>query len=240
MNKIIILVFVLLIATISAGCTSLSKSDLMGHNSVSSSGVDIDPGAVVLIEKQHPFVGSNICSSQDALGNSQIKFNISTIENHTVSGNALMVIAHKIGAGQNEASNNNVYSNIRVKSISDTEVTKHAERGRYSSACLKSIERNLKAGKPLAMVTSVMIGDVTTETSEEIKIIPTPIPRIIPESKINQEKTTSTKSKNHKIGVKFSQMQLAILTEEMGININPADIKLPNLVSSTTKFLFTN
>jgi len=224
MGKIFILILLIIISTITTGCASISKSQLMGHNMMQSAGLNIEPGAVVLINRQNPFNGSVVCSSKDALGSSQIEFHTDKIDNHTVTASGLFAALHESVRGGSAGSSNNVYTNIRVQTISDTEIIEHAQQGKFSPACVSAIKINLQAGKPLAMITSVMIGDAKIETSRKSASVGDGR-----DSEFVGQRNSSaeTKTKNHKIGVKFSQMQLSILTEKMAISENPKDNQLP-------------
>ena len=229
MNNIFTLVLLIIIATITAGCASISKDQLLGHNMMQSAGLNIEPGAVVLINKQNPFNGSVICSSKNAFG-STIKFHTHKIDNHTVTASSLLVALQDRVTGVRSDSSNNVYTNIQVQTISDTEIIEHAQHRNFSPACVSAIERNLKAGKPLAMITSVMIGNAEIETSRQ-STSASDGRNVELGGQRNSGATTNTT--NHKIGVKFSQMQLSILTETMGISENPKDnpppVEIPNI-----------
>ncbi len=228
MGKIFILVLFIIIATITTGCATISKSQLLGHNMMQSAGLNIEPGAVVLINRQNPFNGSVVCSSKDALGSSNIEFHTDTIDNHEVTASGLLGALHESVIGKSEGSSNNVYTNIRVQTISDTEIIEHAQQRKFSPACVSAIEYNLKAGKPLAMITSVMIGDAEIKTSRQSASVgDSGSTELIGQ----RDSTAATTTKNHKIGVKFSQMQLTILTEKMAISENPKDNPPPVGVS---------
>jgi len=228
MGKIFILILLIIIVTITTGCASISKSQLMGHNMMQSAGLNIEPGAVVLVNRQNPFNGSVVCSSKDALGSSQIKFHTDTIDNHTVTASGLLVALHERVSGGSAGSSNNVYTNIRVQTISDTEIIEHAQHRKFSPACVSAIKINLKAGKPLAMITSVMIGDAEMESSRQSSSVGDGVDA---EFGGQRRSSATTKTTDHKIGVKFSQMQLSILTEKMAISENPKDNQLPVGVS---------